>query len=399
MPKKAEELGALDVKRLTKPGLHPVGGVAGLQLQVKDTGARSWILRVKVGAARRHIGLGGYPDFTLAMARDKARVAREQIERGTDPVAARKEAREALRQATAKNITFDEAASRWHRSKKAEYRNGKHAKQVLSTLTTYASPVIGKLPVDAVTLRHVLDVLEPLWTTKTETAARLRGRIENVLSWATVSGHRSGENPARWRGNLDALLPKPGKVARVEHYRALAVDAIPHFLKDLRAVDGMGARALEFLLLTATRSGEVRGATWAEIDLEARVWTIPAERMKAQREHRVPLSTPAIEILRALSRFEGSNFVFPAVRGGPLSDMTLSAVLRRMQVGAVPHGLRSSFRDWAAERTSFPHEVVEMALAHTIKNKVEAAYRRGDLFEKRRELMGSWAGFCNGTEG
>jgi integrase len=320
---------------------------------------------------------------------------RAKVGAGIDPIEERRAARRAQLALERRGLTFAEAAERWHRSKLPEYRNDKHAAQVLSTLNTYAGPVLGRLDVAEVSLRDILQVLEPIWTTKTETAVRLRGRIESVMSWATVSGYRSGENPARWRGNLDALLPKPGKVSKVEHHRALPIDSIPSFVAQLKDVDGMGARAVEFLLLTATRSGEVRGAAWCEVDFKARVWTIPANRMKARREHRIPLSDQALEVLHHVPRFEGCNYLFPAPRGGPLSDMTLSAVFRRMGIDAVPHGLRSTFRDWAAERTDYPHEVVEMALAHTISNQVERAYRRGDLFQKRRNLMSDWARFSS----
>lgn len=234
MPRKAREIGALGVKRMTMPGLHAVGGVAGLALQVKESGARSWILRTTVGSGRRHIGLGGYPDVPLAAARDRAREVRDLIRAGIDPVEHRKAQREAQRMANARMLTFSQAAERWHRSKSVEYRNAKHAAQVLSTIETFAGPVIGNVSVAAITLNDVVRVLEPIWITKTETAARLRGRIENVLSWATVSGFRSGDNPARWKGNLDAVLPRPGRVAKVEHHKALSVREVPAFMSDLR---------------------------------------------------------------------------------------------------------------------------------------------------------------------
>ena len=244
-------------------------------------------------------------------------------------------------------------------------------------------------------LSHVVKILEPIWNTKTETATRLRGRIESVLDWATVRGFRHGENPARWKGHLDKILPKPSKVTKVEHHVALPVDDIGAFMAELRKREGVAARALEFAILTAARSGEVRGATWSEIDLDSGVWIIPGERMKAGREHRVPLSEGAIKLLQALPRFGHTDLVFVAPRGGMLSDMTMTAVMRRMEVDAVPHGFRSTFRDWAAERTAYPRDVAEMALAHTIGDKVEAAYRRGDLFEKRCRMMADWAAFCN----
>jgi integrase len=394
LPRKAAELGALAVKRLALPGLFAVGGVTGLALQVKETGSRSWILRITTSRGlRREIGLGGYPDISLSVARDLARRLREEVAQGIDPVEERRKHR-VERRLAAKALTFSEAAVRWHSVRTHEYRNPKHAAQVISTLRTYADPHIADVPVKDVELRHVLMVLEPIWTTKTETADRVRGRIENVLAWAGAAGHRSGENPARWRGNLDALLPHPSKISKVAHHPALPIDEMPNFMSRLCHVDGMGARALEFLVLTAARSGEVRGAVWSEIDLDARVWIIPADRMKAGREHRVPLSDEACRRLERLPRVEGSQQIFPSARGLALSDMTISAVMRRMGVDAVPHGIRSSFRDWVAERTSYPTEVAEMALAHTIGNKVEAAYRRGDLFEKRRAMMRDWADFC-----
>jgi integrase len=280
----------------------------------------------------------------------------------------------------------------------AGWRNPKHAQQWANSLETYAHPVMGALLVRDVELQHVMAVLEPIWQAKTETASRVRGRIEQVLDWATARGFREGPNPARWRGHLDKLLPAPAKVTRVEHHDALPVDQAPSFMARLCAAPGIGARALEFAILTAARSGEVRGTTWDEIDLDAAVWTVPADRMKAGREHRVPLSPAALALLRSLPRWPDNPLVFAAPRGGVLSDMTLAAVLRRMKVAAVPHGFRSTFRDWAAERTHFPREVAEMALAHAIGDKVEAAYRRGDLFDKRRRLMDDWAVFLDSAK-
>lgn len=390
MPKKAQELKALDVSRIVTPGFQSVGGVAGLHLRVSDSGARSWILRAVIGSKRRDIGLGGFPDVPLAAARDKARDTRAKIEQGIDPVAARKAAKATL----VSVLTFDEAAKLLIQAKSPEWKNEKHTAQWKSTLDTYASPTIGKLPVDKVELTHVLDILTPLWIAKTETASRLRSRMEAVLAWATASGYRKGDNPARWKGNLDALLAKPGKVRKVVHHSAMDMDALPAFVADLRKRDGIAARALEFLILTAARSGEVRGAVWDEFDMEAAVWIIPANRMKAGKEHRVPLSARALEILDALPHMAGSPYVFTAPNGKMLSDMSISAVMRRMKVDAVPHGFRSTFRDWASERSSFPRDVAEMALAHAIGNKVEAAYRRGDLFDKRTKMMAAWAKFA-----
>ena len=394
MAKKAKELSALAVSRLITPGHHAVGGVAGLYLYVSGESARSWVLRVMIGAKRRHIGLGGFPDVTLAQARDKARTAREQILGGIDPIAERKALASQLRAAQASEKTFAQAAEAYIDAHGDTWKNPKHRAQWVSTLETYAYPHMGQLLVRDVAQEHVLAALEPIWKTKNETASRLRGRIESVLDWARVRKYRDGENPARWKGHLDKLLPAPGKVQKVEHHRALPIDDVPAFMADLRQMEGMAPRALEFLILTAARSGEVRGALWSEIDFESRVWIIPGERMKAGREHRVPLSSEALHLLQALPRLAGNLLIFPAPRGGVLSDMSLTAVMRRMNAEAVPHGFRSTFRDWVGERTSHPRELAEQALAHTLESKVEAAYRRGDALEKRRLMMQDWARFC-----
>jgi integrase len=380
------------VSRLREDGFHNVGGVQGLALQVKQ-GSRSWVLRAVIGGKRRDMGLGPYPDVTLAQAREKAREARELIRIGVDPVERQQAARRALKIAAAAALTFKQCAEKYIAAHRSGWKNAKHAQQWENTLQTYAYPVVGSLLVRDVGLPQVLKILEPIWTEKNETASRLRGRIELVLDWATARGLRDGLNPARWRGHLDMLLPRPSKVQRGDHHPALPVSEVGAFMARLRRAEGMGARALEFTILTAARSGEVRGATWAEFDLAARVWTVPAGRMKAGKEHRVPLSTAAVDLLNGLPEGASDEIVFKAGRGGMLSDMTLSAVMRRMEVDAVPHGFRSTFRDWAAERTVYPREVAEMALAHTIGNKVEAAYRRGDLFEKRRVMMEDWAAF------
>ena len=398
MPKKAKELGPLDVKRLVEPGLHAVGGVAGLHLQILPSGGRSWVLRIVIGGKRREVGLGGFPDVPLALAREKAREVREAVQQGRDPIAERAAARSALAAQRGAEITFDECAEKFISAKSAEWKNAKHVAQWSATLTTYASPVVGTMQVRDIELSHVVKILEKddFWTTKTETASRVRGRIEAVLDWATVRGYRKGENPARWKGHLDKVLAAPKKVQKVEHHAALPVDEIGAFMRDLREREGIAARALEVLILTAARSGEVRGMTWGEINLDEAVWIVPAERMKAKREHRVPLSVRVIEVLRSLPVVAG-ELVFPGMReGSPLSDMTVTAVLKRMGRGDLTaHGFRSTFRDWAAERTNYPREVAEAALAHTIENKVEAAYRRGDLFEKRRRMMEDWSRFCD----
>lgn len=394
MARKAKELSALEVGRLTVPGNHAVGGVAGLYLYVNDAGARSWVLRVMVGDKRRHMGLGGFPDVTLSQAKEKARQARVAIGQGMDPIVERKAVLSKLRAQQAQEKTFEQAANAYIESHGDGWRNPKHRAQWFSTLETYAFPVMGKLLVRDVALEHVLSVLEPIWKSKTETASRLRGRIENVLDWASARQYRTGENPARWKGMLDKLLPAPTKVKKVEHHRALSIDALPGFMTQLSGRVGTAARALEFTILTAARSGEVRGANWSEIDLENRVWTVPAERMKAGKEHRVPLSQEALRVLRAQPMIAGVDLVFPAPRGRSLSDMALTEVMRRMEVDAVPHGFRSTFRDWAGERTHFPRDLAEQALAHTLESKVEAAYRRGDALEKRRVMMQAWADYC-----
>lgn len=394
MPKKAKELSAIEVSRLVTEGRYPAGGVAGLYLKVSPAGARSWVLRVVVAGKRRDAGLGGFPDVTLAQAREKARQARDDIDRGIDPIAARAAAKSALMAARGLETTFANAAELFIKAKSPEWKNAKHAAQWQATIETYAYPIIGKMQVRDVTLTHVVKILEPIWSTKTETATRLRGRLEQVLDWATVRGFRHGDNPARWKGHLDKILAKPSKVSKIVHHPALAYREMGQFMADLRQKVGIAARALEFTVLTAARSGEARGATWAEIDLAVAVWTIPAERMKAGKEHRVPLSDRVLEVLRDLPRMVGTDLVFPAPRNGLLSDMAMTAIMRRMGLKAVPHGFRSTFRDWCAECTNYPRDVAEMALAHAIGNKVEAAYRRGDLFDKRRALMAAWAKFC-----
>ncbi|MCA1977627.1 MAG: tyrosine-type recombinase/integrase, partial [Thiobacillus sp.] len=328
-------------------------------------------------------------------ARTRAREVRLMLENGIDRVADRREKKAALAADVAKAVTFEWCAKRFIEGKSAEWRNTKHAAQWTSTLEQYAYPVIGKMLVRDVELPHVLRILEPIWEAKTETASRVRSRIDNILDWATVHGYRTGPSPARWKGHLDKLLAAPSKVQRVEHHAALDYRQAGAFMRRLRAQAGMAARALEFAILTAARSGEVRGATWQEIDFGAAVWTVPPERMKAKKEHRVPLPGPAIELLKRLPREADNDLVFPAPRGGTLSDMSLLAVLRRMSVDATPHGFRSTFRDWAGETTAYPREVIEHALAHQLKDKAEAAYARGTLFDKRRRLMAEWARFLD----
>ena len=397
-----KELGALAVSQIKRRGITFVGGVAGLGLNVSQTGSRSWILRYQVAGIRKDKGLGGYPDVTLAQAKELARTARNKVSQGIDPIEESRAARRKMIADIASTITFKEASTRYIDSQKTTWKNSKHIQQWRNTIDTYAAPKIGALSVKEVSLTDVLSILEPIWHSKTETASRLRGRIEAILDWAAARGYRTESNPARWKGLLDKILPAPGKIAKVDHHRALPYSELPTFMLKLTQQQAMGARALEFAILTACRSGEVRGATWDEFDLQNGIWTIPANRMKAKKEHRVPLSQRALQIVSDLEKAAFCEFVFPSshqpksgkAKGSPLSDMTLAAVLRRMEVPAVPHGFRSTFRDWCAEQTDFPNEVAEMALAHTISNKVEAAYRRGDLFEKRKQLMHDWSSFA-----
>ena len=395
MPKLASEMGALAVSKVNTPGLYFVGYVTGLAIQVKSSGAKSWILRSVIGGKRRDMGLGAYPSVSLAQARQKASEAREFIRRGVDPIERQRSAQSALKASLASQMTFQETAKAYISTHETTWKNAKHAQQWRNTLQAYAYPVFGDLLVRDIEKEHILAALRPIWNSKNETASRLRGRIELVLSYAMQAGYRpEGLNPARWKGGLDKLLAAPSKVQKTEHFKALAANEVNQFMEKLSKVEGQGARALEFAILTAARSGEVRGATWSEFDIRGKMWTVPAARMKAGKEHRVPLSNSAIKLLQSLAVTE-SELVFPSPRGGMLSDMTLTGVLRRMKVNVTAHGFRSTFRDWVAEFTSFPNEVAEMALAHTITNKSEASYRRGDMFEKRAVMMEQWAQFIS----
>ncbi len=374
--------------------MYPDGG--GLYLQVTESGAKSWIFRFMLNGRAREMGLGPLHAVSLSDARTKATECRRLRADGFDPIEARKLERDKARLAAARALTFKDAADAYIKAHQAGWRNAKHAAQWCSTLDTYAGPVFGSLPVQDVDVSLITKVLEPIWATKTETASRLRGRIEAVLDWATVRGYRRGDNPARWRGHLENLLPQRSKVQRVEHHPALPYGEIGAFMGTLRQHDGVAAVALEFLILTATRTSETIGARWDEIDIDHAIWTIPADRIKAGKEHRVPLSAPAMAILKRLNKIRQGDFVFPGGKvKNPLSNMALLALLKRMgRADLTAHGFRSTFRDWTAERTNYPREVAEMALAHTVSDKVEAAYRRGDLFEKRRRMMEEWARYC-----
>lgn len=375
-------------------------------MQVTSGGAKSWVLRATVAGRRRELGLGAYPTVPLADAYVRAREVRDQIFRGEDPLAKKRADRlkaEAERaEDLARTWTFRKCAEAYIASKAAGWKSDKHAKQWTATLTAYVYSKIGEIPVQDVALSHVMAIVEPLWTQKTETINRVRNRIELVLDWAAVRGYRAKDNPARWRGNLDKLLPAPSKVAPVKSHKALSTAQIPTFMSKLKAAPGSAARCLEFVVLTACRSGEARLATWDEIDWDEKTWHIPGARMKSGRPHRVPLSLPALALLEGLPRLatgpsaevreSEKNFIFPSSRNGSsLSDMALLQVMRRLEVDAVPHGFRSSFSSWCAAETDYPFEVREMALAHTVGDATVSAYQRSDLFEKRRQLMGDWA--------
>lgn len=391
-----EKLSALGVARLKVPGYY--GDGAGLWLQVSKSLTKSWIFRYTIAGKQREMGLGPLHTVSLADARSKAKACRAQLLDRKDPLDERNSTRTTEALQRAKVLTFDQCAAAYIASHRSSWKSAKHAAQWESTIKTYAAPLIGPMPVAEVDTALVVKVLSPIWHEKTETATRLRGRIESILDWATVSNFRAGDNPARWRGHLDNLLAAPAKIAKVDHHAALPWREISEFMPTLRGMEGYGARALEFAILTAARSGEVRGATWNEINFEAAIWTIPAERMKAGVEHQVPLAPAAVTLLRALGAT--GHYIFPGQREGrPLSDMSLTAVLRRLKRDDITvHGFRSTFRDWCAEAVgnTYPREVCEHALAHRLPDKVEAAYRRGTLIDKRVLLMADWAIFCQG---
>jgi integrase len=388
------KLNALMVSRQLRAGMHFDGG--GLYLQVGTGGAKSWIYRYVLHGRERYLGLGPANAIPLKRARELAARARQLRAEGIDPLDQKRNERLAAKVANAKAVTFDQCATAYMMAHEASWSNAKHRQQWSSTLATYVSPTIGVLPVQDIDTALVMKVVEPIWRTKPETASRVRGRIESILDWATVREYRLGDNPARWRGHLDKLLPAKSKVRTIEHHAALPYDQLPAFMTDLRRRESITARCLEFTILTAVRTGEAIGARWDELDLDAAIWTIPATRMKAGKEHRVPLAPRAVELLCGIERDGG--FVFSARLGAPLSVMAMGRLVGLMGRDITVHGFRSSFRDWAAEQTATPHEVCEQALAHAIPNGVERAYRRGDLFEKRRQLMAAWAAFCGHTK-
>ena len=390
---------ARSVETVTDAGYHRCD--RGLYLQVTKNGTKSWLFRYKspLTAKQREMGLGPLSLVSLAAARELTIECRRQLLNGLDPLEERKQVKRAQQLANAKSITFQEAAEKCIESKKPEWKNAKHAQQWSNTLTTYAYPIFGDIAVSDVDTNLVLKAIEPIWISKAETASRVRQRIETVLDWARARGYAEGENPARLRGHLDNILAKTAKVKRVKHHPAVPYKQISEFMEQLRERKGSSALALEFMILTAARTGEIRGAKWEEIDLTTNVWTVPAERMKAGREHRIPLSKRAVAILMSIqSNRNPEEFVFSGWKAGSgLSDGALLALMKKIAFGPyTPHGFRSTFRDWAAEEAyEFSNETVELALAHTIKNKAEAAYRRGDQLERRRELMAAWANYID----
>ena len=397
MARKINQLSAAQVAKETRPGRYGDGG--GLWLQVSQFGTKAWIFRFMLNGRARQMGLGSVDTFSLKEARERARLARQQLADGVDPIEARNERKAAARAEDSKRVTFADAAALYIKAHAPGWRNAKHADQWANTLDTYAKPVIGDLSVADIDTGHVMKILEPIWSEKPETASRVRGRVEAVLDWARARHYRTGDNPARWKGHLDHLLPAKAKVAKVRHMPALPYAELPAFMGRLADMESVSARALEFTILTAVRTNETIGARWSEIDLTTKTWTIPADRMKADREHRVPLCDRALDILASLPREDGNDHVFIGGRKGRgLSNMAMLELLRGMDgvSGVTVHGFRSTFRDWAAESTNFPREIAEAALAHVLKDKTESAYQRGDLLEKRRRLMSAWDGYCTG---
>ena len=440
MPPRAKELTPAQIKNLKHPGGEKpvkvaVGGVSGLHIQIWPSGAKSWVLRTRYGEwaetrlsdgtiqrgrKKREIGLGAYPDVLPGAARDKAREAKAKLEAGIDPIAERKATQAALIAAQRRGMTFAEAWEKFAAQKIKEFSTDKYREQWQRTVELYALPDLGKMAVQDIGLQDVLRVLQPLWDEKNVTAVKVRERVEKVLAWATVQGYRAGDNPARWRGNLDMVLPAPSKVAGAENYPALQLDDAARWWQALQGREGMGAKALAFQAMTATRSGAIRFATWDEIDLKAKVWTIQPGRQsskipKNENARRIPLTEPMIALLEALPRLDGSNLVFWAPKGGALSDATLGKMMRTIHEAdlkaggkgfvdektkqqAVPHGLRSTFRTWVQNETSFDGDMAEIALFHKVGNKVEQTYARGNMVEKRRHMMAAWGDFLTGKE-
>jgi integrase len=387
-------LSALKVARAKQPGMYADGG--GLYLRVAEGGSKQWVFRYAAGTRDRDMGLGPVHTLTLPEAREKAREARLLRLEGNDPIEAKRARIAALRAADARAMTFKQCAEGFIKDNEVSWTSARHRQEWVGSLVRLVYPTLGSLPVAAIDTPLVLKVLKPIWEKTPETASRVRGRIENVLGWATVHHYRAGDNPARWGGLLEHALPARSKIAKVEHHAALPYAEIGAFVAKLRGDSGVAAACLQFITLTAARLDEARSSTWDEIDLANRIWVVPARRMKADKEHRVPLSDGTVAILEQMQVIRQSDYVFPGrLEGRPIGDNTIWRLAKEAAGSDITiHGLRSSFRDWAAERTSFPREVAELALAHSIPNAVEAAYRRGDLFDKRRRLMDAWAAYC-----
>ena len=414
MPRIAKTLTAAQVKAIKLEGNHAVGGVQGLYLQLRKSEqvhvdfVRSWVLRYTYGGRRKNLGLGAYPSVSLAEAREKGHVARSMLRQGLDPLSVKRQEKQALSDHQLTSKSFKDCAVEYMAAHLEKHRNIKHQKQWESTLNKYAYPLIGEIAVADIVTAHVLDVLRQpttkdgksgsFWQLKTETAKRVRGRLESILSYAEVAGYREGKNPASWKGHLETQLPSPTKIMSVVHHSAMDYRSCGLFLRELRQKTAIGAKALEFLILTAVRSGSVREATWSEIDFDQKLWIVPPEHTRANREHRVPLVEQSLRLLRSLPRVLGTQKIFPNSSGTALSDSTLSKLMRKMLekspgLSGVPHGFRSSFRDWAAEQTGFPEEVRRVATMHRVGDAVQQAYQRSDLLEKRRQLMAEWANF------
>jgi integrase len=396
MARVLNRLSDIACKAKKRPGYSADGG--NLYLRVAPGGSKGWIFRFTLAGKTRDAGLGPYPTISLAKARAEAERCRRLVAEGIDPIAARSTKRDTARIASAKAATFEDCARAYIAGHEAGWKSAKTRQQWPNVLSSYVYPLLGALPVQAIDTALVMKVLEPIWTTKPATASLVRAGIERILNWAKARGYRSGENPAAWRGHLDHLLPARSKIQRVQHHPALPFVEMPSFMEQVRASDGIAARALEFTVLTASRIGEALGARWDEVDLKSKLWTIPPERMKAGKEHRVPLAPRAIAIIEEMAEIRLNEFVFPGIKQGrPLTDAGVRKLVRELHEGVTRHGFRSTFRDWAAETTSFPNHVVEMALAHAVSDAVEAAYRRGDLLDKRRKLMEAWAAYCERT--
>jgi len=416
MPKIAKELTAIEVKRIKTPGMHFVGGVAGLALQLKNSEAASWILRVRIGGQRKHIGLGGFPQVTLAEARGAAKNQLLLINSGIDPIAKKKIDKSRLKAEAAKAKTFKDCAQEYLQKHQSSYSNVKHAKQWTSTLETYAYPIIGNLLVSDLNRKNILDVLEQpikdqqtnkkigtFWAARTETASRVQNRIKSIIDFAIVAEYRDKINPATWSGYLDTQLPQPNKISTVKHQPAVPYSEAGDFMAALRTHKTISARALEFLILTGVRSGSVRQAQWEEIDLDNALWTIPAAHTKTRQMHRVPLTKQTIKLLKELPKIMGQTHVFPSAKGKELSDVALSKLMKDMRkrnefkTDGVPHGFRSTFRDWAADQTNYPDELRKVASGHKVGDSVQQSYQRTDLLEKRRRLMAEWSNFLDKT--